>query len=118
MCRVFSTVEAQPTAVIFITIDTTTTPTSGYRSESVGRLAWRVEQQSGPQGYETEIPTLSPIRFPALYATVTSKFSHDPLRRNSGFTSPNVTSTYSRCPRCSLCQAAVSRYTIRSPIHR
>lgn len=66
---------------------------------------WRdgVEQQSGPQGYETEIPTLSPIRFPALYATVTSKFSHDPLHRNIGFTSPNVTSTYSRCPRRSLC---------------
>lgn len=35
--------------------------------------------QPGPMGFETEIPTLSPIRFPALHATVTSKFNHYPL---------------------------------------
>lgn len=34
------------------------------------------EEQSGPMGFETEIPTLSPIQFPALHAMVTSKFSH------------------------------------------
>lgn len=87
----FWNIRARPTTVIFIAVKTTTTPTSGYRLESVGRLVWRRgDAVAGPKGYETEIPTLSPVRFPELYATVTSKFSHDPPHSNSGFTGFDV----------------------------
>jgi len=66
------------------------------------------EEQPGPMGFETEIPTLSPIRFPVLHATVTSKFSHYPLYRNSGFTGPYVVGRLQRCSR----PIAVSQYPI------
>jgi len=38
---VLSNVQNRPTTVIFIATETTTKPTSGYRSESVGWLVWR-----------------------------------------------------------------------------